>query len=48
MDVEMPGIGGVEATRRITTAHPGIAVVMLTMYGEDEFVFAALRAGAHG
>ncbi|WP_416981358.1 response regulator [Streptomyces sp. T028] len=48
MDIEMPGIGGVEATRRITTAHPGVAVVMLTMYGEDEFVFSALRAGAHG
>jgi DNA-binding NarL/FixJ family response regulator len=48
MDIEMPGIGGVEATRRITTACPGVAVVMLTMYGEDEFVFAALRAGAHG
>jgi DNA-binding NarL/FixJ family response regulator len=48
MDVEMPGIGGVEATRRITAACPGVAVVMLTMYGEDEFVFAALRAGAHG
>jgi DNA-binding NarL/FixJ family response regulator len=48
MDVEMPGIGGVEATRRITAAHPDVAVVMLTMYGEDEFVFAALRAGAHG
>lgn len=48
MDIEMPGIGGVEATRRITTAHPGIAVVMLTMYGEDELVFSALRAGARG
>jgi DNA-binding NarL/FixJ family response regulator len=48
MDIEMPGIGGVEATRQITAAHPGVAVVMLTMYGEDEFVFAALRAGAHG
>lgn len=48
MDIEMPGIGGVEATRRITTAQPTIAVVMLTMYGEDEFVFAALRAGARG
>jgi DNA-binding NarL/FixJ family response regulator len=48
MDVEMPGIGGVEATRRITAAHPGVAVVMLTMYGEDEFVFSALRAGARG
>lgn len=48
MDVEMPGIGGVEATRRITAARPETAVVMLTMYGEDEFVFAALRAGARG
>ncbi|MGI5144193.1 response regulator [Streptomyces sp. CA-106110] len=48
MDVAMPGIGGVEATRRITAAHPDIAVVMLTMYGEDEFIFSALRAGAHG
>ena len=48
MDIEMPGIGGVEATRQISAAHPGVAVVMLTMYGEDEFVFSALRAGAHG
>jgi len=48
MDVEMPGIGGVEATRRISAAYPSVAVVMLTMYGEDEFVFAALRAGARG
>jgi DNA-binding NarL/FixJ family response regulator len=48
MDIDMPGIGGVEATRRITAIHPGIAIVMLTMYGEDEFVFAALRAGARG
>jgi DNA-binding NarL/FixJ family response regulator len=48
MDIEMPGIGGVEATRRITAAQPGVAVVMLTMYGEEEFVFAALRAGAQG
>jgi DNA-binding NarL/FixJ family response regulator len=48
MDIEMPGIGGIEATRRITAAHPNVALVMLTMYGEDEFVFAALRAGARG
>jgi len=48
MDIEMPGIGGVEATRQITATHPSVAVVMLTMYGEDEFVFAALRAGARG
>ncbi|MGF7237677.1 MAG: response regulator transcription factor [Frankia sp.] len=48
MDVDMPGIGGVEATRRIRAAHSGVAILMLTMYGEDEFVFAALRAGARG
>jgi DNA-binding NarL/FixJ family response regulator len=48
MDIEMPGIGGIEATRRIAAAHPGVAVMMLTMYGEDEFVFAALGAGARG
>lgn len=48
MDVDMPGIGGVEATRRIRATHPGVAILMLTMYGEDQFVFAALRAGARG
>jgi DNA-binding NarL/FixJ family response regulator len=48
MDVEMPGIGGIEATRRITAAHPDVAVVMLTMYHDEESVFAALRAGARG
>jgi ActR/RegA family two-component response regulator len=48
MDTEMPGIGGIEATRRITAAHPNVALVMLTVYGKDEFVFAALRTGARG
>ncbi|WP_045877860.1 response regulator transcription factor [Pseudofrankia sp. DC12] len=48
MDIEMPGISGIEATRRILATQPTVAVVMLTMYGEDEFVFAALRAGARG
>lgn len=48
MDLGMPGIGGVEATRRLTAEHPGTAVLVVTMHGEDESVFAALRAGARG
>jgi DNA-binding NarL/FixJ family response regulator len=48
MDIEMPGIGGIEATRQITSTHPDVAVVMLTMYRDDESLFAALRAGARG
>ena len=48
MDIDMPGIGGIEATRRLTSAHRNSVVLVLTMYGEDEFVFAALRAGARG
>jgi len=48
MDLDMPGIGGIEATRRIVTAQPGIAVLVLTMLDEDESVFAAMRAGARG
>src|SRR4051812_22471751 len=48
MDIEMPGMGGIEATRRLVAADPSCAVLVLTMYDEDEFVFAALRAGARG
>jgi len=48
MDVHMPGMGGVEATRQILRARPQTAIVMLTMMDEDESVFAALRAGARG
>ena len=48
MDVVMPGGDGVEATRRILEASPHVAIVMLTMDGGDETVFAALRAGARG
>jgi DNA-binding NarL/FixJ family response regulator len=48
MDIEMPGMGGIEATRRLVAADPACAVLVLTMYDEDEFVFAALRAGARG
>ena len=48
MDLAMPGIGGVEATRRITAEHPATAVLVVTMNRDDESVFAALRAGARG
>ncbi|WP_375386928.1 response regulator [uncultured Amnibacterium sp.] len=48
MDIRMPGVGGVEATRAIVAAHPGIAVLMLTMLEDDTSLYAALRAGARG
>jgi DNA-binding NarL/FixJ family response regulator len=48
MDIRMPGVGGVEATRAIVNAHPGIAILMLTMLEDDTSLFAALRAGARG
>jgi DNA-binding NarL/FixJ family response regulator len=48
MDVHMPGLGGVEATRQILCARPQTAVVMLTMMDEDDSMSAAMRAGARG
>jgi DNA-binding NarL/FixJ family response regulator len=48
MDLRMPGLGGVEATRRITAECPDVRVIVLTTFEEDEEVFAALRAGAAG
>lgn len=48
MDLDMPGMGGVEATRRIVAVHPSMAVLVLTMLDEDESLFAAMRAGARG
>ena len=48
MDVNMPGIDGIEATRRIVDGSPHVAVLVLTMYDDDETVFAAVRAGARG
>ena len=48
MDIEMPGMGGIEATRVLAARHPTVPVLALTMYGQDEFVYAALRAGARG
>lgn len=48
MDLKMPGINGIEATRRILYASPLIGVLVLTMFETDETVFAAMRAGARG
>jgi DNA-binding NarL/FixJ family response regulator len=48
MDLRMPRMDGVEATRRIRAEHPEIHVVVLTTYSDDESVFAALAAGARG
>lgn len=48
MDVTMPGVGGVEATRRLQLSHPQIRVVMLTMHADESVVADALRAGAVG
>lgn len=48
MDLHMPRCDGVEATRRLARARPGVPVVVLTSYSDDESVLAALRAGARG
>lgn len=48
MDLTMPGIGGLEATRRLVAAGSRPAVVVLSMSGSDDSVFAALRSGARG
>jgi DNA-binding NarL/FixJ family response regulator len=48
MDLNMPGVGGVEATRRIVADAPAVAVLVVSMLDDDEAVFAAMRAGARG
>lgn len=48
MDLNLPELDGVEATRRITAAAPHVGVLVLTMLDDDDTVFAAIRAGALG
>jgi DNA-binding NarL/FixJ family response regulator len=48
MDLRMPGMDGVDATRELNRTHPDIAVVVLTTFADDESILAALTAGARG
>lgn len=48
MDLRLPGINGIEATRQIVASSPHIRVLVLTMFEDDESVFSAMRAGARG
>src|SRR6476646_3859224 len=48
MDIQMPGLNGVEATRQLVRTSPQIRVLVVTMFEDDHLVFAAMRAGARG
>ena len=48
MDLKMPGINGIEATRQIRLKFPNIKILVLTTYDDDEWLFDAIRAGASG
>ena len=48
MDLGMPGVGGIETTRRILRTSPHIAILVISMFEDEDSVFAALQAGARG
>jgi DNA-binding NarL/FixJ family response regulator len=48
MDIKMPGLNGIEATRQILRSNPRIKILVVTMFEDDDSVFAAMRAGARG
>jgi DNA-binding NarL/FixJ family response regulator len=48
IDISMPGVDGIEATRQIKSLYPSIAVLILSAYDDDQFVFSLLEAGAAG
>lgn len=48
MDLQMPDMNGIDSTRKIVSTSPHIRVLMLTMYDDNDYVFAAIRAGARG
>ncbi len=48
MDIDMPGMDGLDTTQQISAAHPDVKVVMLTMYGSKDLVTLAMEAGASG